>query len=167
MFALLFHIRYIRHMSNIANIRERENRQHFIRDIARILVSAGVPEAAARLYGYLLLSESPVSLDDIVAELEVSKSTASVAARLLETFTLARRQSQRGTRSILYEASDDFDGILKGQMRYMGQLTELLRQGARKTSSKAARNRLDVMADFYLLNRNALELALQEWAARK
>jgi DNA-binding transcriptional regulator GbsR (MarR family) len=144
-----------------------ENRQHFIQDIARILVPSGVPETAARLYGYLLLSESPVSLDEMVAELQVSKSTASVAARQLEMYTLARRQSQRGTRGILYEASDDFDGILKAQMRYMGQLTELLRQGARKTRNKATRNRLGVMADFYLLNRNALELALREWATRK
>jgi predicted DNA-binding transcriptional regulator len=154
-------------MSNIENMSEKENRQHFIREIARILVPCGVPEAAARLYGYLLLCESPVSLDDIVAELEVSKSTASVAARLLVMYTLARRQSQRGTRGILYEVSDDFDGILKAQMQYMGQLNDLLRQGAGKTRSKATRNRLGIMADFYLLNRNALETALREWAAHK
>ena len=77
-----------------------------------ILVPLGVPQTAARLYGYFLLSEAPVSLDRIVDDLEISKSTASVAAHLLEMYTLVRRSGQRGTRRVLFEPSDDYSGMI-------------------------------------------------------
>jgi len=59
-----------------------------------------------RLYGYLLLSAEPVSLDRITSDLEISKSSASVAARLLEQYTLARRHGERGSKRALYEVSE-------------------------------------------------------------
>lgn len=158
---------YIRYMSNITNRAELENRQDFILEMARLLVPWGVPETAARLYGYLLLSDGPVSLDNIVADLGVSKSTASVAARLLEMYTLARRRSQGGTSRILFEASEDYDGMLRAQTRSLEQLADLLQKGAQATRTKATRDRLKVMAEFYLVNRNAMESALRKWAARK
>ncbi len=153
-------------MSNITSLAELEKRQDFIWEMARLLVPWGVPETAARLYGYLLLSDGPVSLDNIVADLGVSKSTASVAARLLEMYALARRRSRRGTRQILFEASEDYDGMLRAQTRSLEQLAELLKKGSRNARSKATRDRLGAMAEFYLVNRNAMQSALREWTAR-
>jgi hypothetical protein len=121
----------------------------------------------ARLSGYLLLSDEPVRLDRIVADLEISKSTASVAARLLEMYTLVRRSGQRGTRTVLFEVSDDFDGMLNAQKRSLGQLAALRKGGAHDTSSKKTRKRLKAMAEFYLVNRNAMESAQRDWAAQR
>ena len=86
--------------------------RRFIEDAARLLVPWGVPQTAARLYGYLLLSAGPVSLDRITNDLEISKSSASVAARLLEQYTLTRRHGERGSKRALYAVSDNYEGML-------------------------------------------------------
>jgi len=166
-FTLSHNICYIRYMPNIANKSARATRERFIHGIAQVLVPWGVPQTAAQLYGYLLLSDEPVSLDTIVADLEISKSTASVAARLLEMYTLVRRSGQRGTRTVLVEASDDYDGMLNAQKRSIEQLARLINEGAQTASGKRTRARLRNMAEFYLVNCDAMESARKEWAARK
>lgn len=151
----------------MSNIAKKQARDRFIRGMAQILVPLGVPQTAARLYGYLLLNDGPVSLDRIVAELEISKSTASVAARLLEMYTLVRRSGQRGSRRILFEASDDYNAMINSQKRSLEQLAALIHEGARTSSSRKTRVRLKTMADFYLLNRNAMESVQRAWSERQ
>ena len=154
-------------MPNVPNKQNRQKRDRFIQGMAQLLVPLGVPQTAARLYGYLLLSEEPVSLDRVMADLEISKSTASVAARLLEMYTLVHRSGQRGSRRVLFEASDDYDGMINAQKRSLEHLAALITEGARDASSRKTRERLRTMAEFYLVNRDAMESAQREWAARK
>ncbi len=135
--------------------------------MARLLMPWGVPQTAARLYGYLLLCPAPADLDQITADLEMSKSSASVAARLLEKYTLARRCGQRGSKRALYEASENFEGILSEQKRMLHAMADLLKSGARTAASGAAQRRLDVMAEFYQVIFEAMESALQKWSARR
>jgi hypothetical protein len=135
--------------------------------MARLLVPWGVPPTAARLYGYLLLSPEPASLDRITVDLQVSKSSASVAARLLEMYTLVRRHGERGTRRALYEASDNFEGMLTAQNRTLESGAELLKAGARGATSPAARVRLGEMAEFYMVTLEAMQAALRCWRERK
>src|SRR5215510_2189396 len=158
-------------MPNKPNKRAQNGRadakQRFIDDVARLLLPWGVPQTAARLYGYLLLSPEPVSLDRMTKDLEVSKSSASVAARLLEKYTLARRHGERGSKRALYEVSDNYEGMLTEQNRLLLALAELLRTGARSVASQAARDRLEDMAEFYLVMREAMEAALRRWRSRR
>jgi hypothetical protein len=154
-------------MPNKSNKGRAATGRGFIEDVARLLVPWGVPQTAARLYGYLLLSAEPVSLDRITADLELSKSSASVVARLLEKYTLARRRSERGSKRALYEVSDNYEGMLSEQNRLLGALAELLRTGARSAASRAVRGRLAEMAEFYLSTRQAMESTLQRWRARE
>ena len=135
--------------------------------MARLLVPWGVPQTAARLYGYLLLSAEPVSLDRMTTDLEISKSSASVAARLLEQYTLARRHGERGSKRALYEVSDNYEGMLTQQNRLLDALADLLRAGAGATASATTRDRLDQMAEFYVVTRQAMEAALRSWRERR
>jgi predicted transcriptional regulator len=144
-----------------------EAERRFIDDIARLLVPWGVPQTAARVYGYLLVSPAPVSLDHISRDLQVSKSSASVAARLLELYTLVRRHGVRGSRRVLYEASDNYEGMLMAQNRTLGAGAELLRTGARSARSAATRARLEEMAEFYVATLDAMESLLRGWRARR
>jgi len=114
-----------------------------------------------------LLSAEPVSLDRITADLEMSKSSASVAARLLERYTLARRHGERGSKRALYEVSDNYEGMLAEQDRLLQALAELLRSGAGAVASGTTRERLKEMAEFYLVTRRAMETALQCWRERR
>jgi hypothetical protein len=154
-------------MPNIANLGLTDPQRRFVDDVARLLTPWGVPRTAALLYGYLLLQEEPVSLDQIAADLEVSKSGASVAARLLEMYTMVRRHGQRGSRRIRYEASDNYEGMLTAQNRMLADGAALLRAGARDIAAGTARDRLAEMADFYLVTRDAMEQVLGRWRARK
>ena len=154
-------------MPNKANKSLTAAERRFVEDVARLLAPWGVPQTAARLYGYLLLSAEPVSLDRITADLEMSKSSASVAARLLERYTLARRHGERGSKRALYEVSDNYEGMLAEQDRLLQALAELLRSGAGAVASGTTRERLKEMAEFYQLMREAMESALHRWRARR
>jgi DNA-binding transcriptional regulator GbsR (MarR family) len=154
-------------MPNIKNREIRRTSDRFIQGMAALLTPLGVPQTAARLYGYLLLSEAPVGLDRIVADLEISKSTASVAAHLLEMYTLVRRSGQRGSRRVLFEPSEDYSGMINTQKRSLEQLAALIKEGAQSSSSSKTRERLRTMAEFYLVNRDAMEAAQREWSAWK
>ncbi len=131
------------------------------------MVPWGVPQAAARLYGYLLLSAEPASLDRIAEDLEISKSSASVAARLLEKYRLALRHSKRGSKRVLYEVSQNYDGMLTEQNRMLAALAELLTSGTEVANSGKTQSRLEEMADFYSTMRLATEAALQRWRESK
>jgi DNA-binding transcriptional regulator GbsR (MarR family) len=151
----------------MSNSRRAEPDRRFIEDVARLLIPWGVPRAAARLYGYLLLKPEPVSLDCIVADLEISKSSASVAARLLEQYTLVHRLGERGSKRALYEVSDNYEGMLTEQNRLLEALAELLRTGAGNVTSARARDRLKEMAEFNLVMRDAMGSALHRWRQRR
>jgi DNA-binding transcriptional regulator GbsR (MarR family) len=159
----VLYVSYIRDMPNMSNKHLTGTARRFIEDVARLLVPWGVPQTAARLYGYLLLSAEPVSLDRITSDLEISKSSASVAARLLEQYTLARRHGERGSKRALYGVSDNYEGMLTEQNRLLAALAALLRTGATTAASETTRDRLGEMAEFYLAIRHAMESALQHW----
>ena len=53
----------------------------FIRDVASVFVPMGMPASVARVYGYLLLKQIPVSLEQIGTDLSLSKGAAWNAAR--------------------------------------------------------------------------------------
>ena len=140
-----------------------DNERRFVEDVARLLIPWGVPPVAARLYGYLLLSPRSVSLDQITAGLGISKSSASVAARLLESYMLARRHSEPGTKRALYVVADDYEAMIRQQNRLLDALAGQLSAGAGIAASKAASARLEEMADFYRVMRGAMEDAMSRW----
>jgi hypothetical protein len=142
-------------------------RERFIEDVAQLLIPWGVPQTAARLYGYLLLCAEPVSLDQITNDVAISKSSASVAARLLEKYTLVRRRGERGSKRVLYEVSDNYQGMLSEQNRLLDALAQILGAGAGIAPSMAARQRLKTMAEFYIVMREAMDTALRSWRAKR
>jgi predicted transcriptional regulator len=164
--ALECYIRYVPNKTNHSAMMDEAERR-FIDDMARLLVPWGVPVTAARLYGYLLLSPEPVSLDRITEDLEVSKSSASVAARLLEMYTLVRRHSVRGSRRVLYEASDNYEGMLTAQNRMLQSGAELLKGAGRTARTPGVRARLSEMADFYEVTLDGMESVLRHWRSRR
>jgi DNA-binding GntR family transcriptional regulator len=82
-------------------------RRRFVDDLGQLYARYGIAVTFGRVYGLLLLSEQPLSLDEIASQLGISKSSVSVATRDLERVGVARRLGQPGSRRVLYEASDD------------------------------------------------------------
>ena len=75
------------------------------------MVLSGVPQTAARPVR-LPAAQHRAGLDCITTALETSKSSASVAARLLQMYTLACRHGERDGRGALYAVSDNYEGML-------------------------------------------------------
>jgi DNA-binding transcriptional regulator GbsR (MarR family) len=159
-------VRYIRFVPNVPNFVSASQRR-FIDDVSRLLVPWGVPATAARIYGRLLLSAAPVPLEQLASELEMSKSSVSVAARTLEMYRMARRSGVRGSRRVLYEVSASYEGMLGEQIRMLGALAALLETGARAAGSRAARERMKDMAELYVVLGEAMDSAIRRWERRK
>lgn len=154
---------YIHYMSNLSNESLSNPERAFVEGVAGLMIPWGVPPAAARLHGYLLLKDHAVSLDRISRDLEMSKSGTSVAARLLESYTLIRRVRERGTKRALYEISDNYEGMLAGEQRLLAALVAQFRTGADTVATGRAARRLGELAEFYTLVGDAMETALRQW----
>lgn len=142
-----------------------DDKNRFIDDLASLLMPWGMPYNAARLYGYLLLADEPASLDQIAADLEVSKSNASVAARILEQHGNARRLSERGSKRVLYAAPDNFAGPFINKTLLLGDIARLLQSRAGATGTGDATARLGDMAQFYLSMRQAMQGVIESLGA--
>ncbi len=71
--------------------------------------SSGIlTQAQARIFALLYLETEPLSLDDIAAELEQSKSNISINIRALVEWHLVRRKAVPGSRKDHYVAATDF-----------------------------------------------------------
>jgi DNA-binding transcriptional regulator GbsR (MarR family) len=86
----------------------------FVDGIGTAAASSGVlSQLQGRIFGLLYFREGPLSLDDIAAELEQSKSNVSINIRGLIDWHLVRRSRQPGSRRDHYEAATDFFRVLQ------------------------------------------------------
>jgi DNA-binding transcriptional regulator GbsR (MarR family) len=72
----------------------------------------GYNRVMGKMYGALLLSPTPMSLDDLMKHLDISKASVSMNMRTLENMGIAREVWVRGDRRKYYEAEPDFWKIL-------------------------------------------------------
>ncbi len=76
--------------------------------LGRLAEYFGFSKVMGQLYGALLLSVEPMSLDDLAAVLQKSKASVSVSMRTLEHLGMVREVWVRGERRKFYEAETDF-----------------------------------------------------------
>ena len=86
----------------------QQSHEQFIEEVGITSEGDGLPRIAGRLFGYLLVSPGPRSLDEIAEALQVSKGSASTDARLLLRHGWLRRIGQTGDRKDYYELAPDF-----------------------------------------------------------
>ena len=68
--------------------------------------SEGFPRITGRIFGLLLLSATPLSLDALADRLRVSKASVSTDARLLERRGILERTSHPGDRRDYYKIAE-------------------------------------------------------------
>jgi DNA-binding transcriptional regulator GbsR (MarR family) len=90
-------------------------REHFLEGVSRISAFWGFPKAMGAIYGALYLSPKPLSLDELVEQVGVSKGAVSTNVRSLERLGMVHRRIQVGERKDLAET--DFWKIVKGILR--------------------------------------------------
>ncbi|MCB9421253.1 MAG: hypothetical protein H6667_15735 [Ardenticatenaceae bacterium] len=95
-------------------VRARDN---FIQGMSRISHFWGFPKAMGAIFGAVYLSPQPVSLDDLVAKVGVTKGAVSTNIRSLERLGMVHKQIQVGDRKDYYVAETDFWKIVRGVLR--------------------------------------------------
>jgi DNA-binding transcriptional regulator GbsR (MarR family) len=145
-------------MQNVSNLSPEQSR--FIDELAGLLTAWSMPANAGRLYGYLQLMTEPVSLDDIARDLEISKSNACTAAKVLEGHGNARKLAERGTRRVLYVAGEDPGTPLRKQAETLGRMAQLIASRKGDVATGAAERRLGRLSAFHAELRAAMEAVI-------
>lgn len=132
----------------------------FIDAFARLIEPMGMPPIAARMQGYIMLSPAPLTLDELVDGLSIAKSSASVAARLLERYGIVRCHTERGSKRVRYGVTENCAGFLLEQMRFIGAMADLLNNTAAARPHDATAARLATMGAFQKQVHDALSAVL-------
>lgn len=90
----------------------------FFADGTRVL---GMPRSIGEIYGLLFISPDPLSLDDLVLRLAISKGSVSQGLRTLKTLGAIREAENNGHRRTFYKPATDLKrlagGFIKEQIR--------------------------------------------------
>jgi DNA-binding transcriptional regulator GbsR (MarR family) len=81
--------------------------------LGRLAGFFGFSELMGRLYGTLLLSPEPLSLDQLAEGLQISKGSVSMNMRSLERWGMAKEVWVRGERKKYYMAESDFWKVIR------------------------------------------------------
>ncbi|MBC8504586.1 MAG: hypothetical protein ISR58_01030 [Anaerolineales bacterium] len=92
-------------------------RQNFIQGMSRISFFWGFPKAMGAIFGAIYLSPGPLSLDQLVEQVSVSKGAVSTNVRQLERLGMVQKHLRVGDRKDYYSAETDFWKIVKGILR--------------------------------------------------
>ena len=102
-----------------------ENLEHakdiFLEKINQICSKFGLNNIMAQLYAILYLSNKPLSLNDMVERLKISKGSVSVNIRALERYNAVRRVWVKGSRRDYYEAEIDISNVILDRIKSMAQ----------------------------------------------
>lgn len=90
------------------------SRLEMVEATGRLFQLFGLPRSTGQIYGLLYLSKKPLSLDDFVEQLSISKGSASTGTRHLAAWGAIRQVWVPGERRDYFEALDDFRTIIRG-----------------------------------------------------
>ena len=139
---------------------------NFIERMGLALESDGLPRIAGRIFGLLLVSEEARSLDDLAAELRVSKGSVSTNARLLEQRGLLERICRPADRRDYYLVPPDlFSHTMAQRLARWERFHQAI--GAARTSlhirSREVRERLEEYERAYEFMSQVIRQALAQW----
>lgn len=92
---------------------QRQVVDYFV-DGVRVL---GLPRSLGEIYGLLFITPTPLSLDDLVRILGISKGSASQGLRTLKTLGAVREAAGNGDRRTYYEPAVDLKRLVGGFIR--------------------------------------------------
>lgn len=128
-----------------------------IAGIGRLARYFGFAEVMGRLFGTLLMSPEPMSLDDLAAQLEISKGSVSMNMRALERWGMAKEVWMRGDRKKYYAAEHDLWQVVRNvlssrerrevelALQVLGNSVEKLKSAGNELSPEDRQ-----LAEFYL-----------------
>ena len=77
----------------------------------------GLPKSIGEIYGLLYISEDPMSLDEIIGKLAISKGSVSQGLRFLRNLGAVKVVYQAGQRKDFYRAETQLKPLVSGFLR--------------------------------------------------
>ena len=142
------------------------NTTDFIEKFCIVAEQDGFARIAGRIMGFLLVNEGPFTLDELADQLQISKTSASTNARLLEQYNLIQREVKAGDRRDFYRLAEDhwermFD-VVKNRMQkfhdVLGKTIEAL-----PADEAYARARLKEAQNFHAFMLESISERIKEW----
>jgi DNA-binding transcriptional regulator GbsR (MarR family) len=139
---------------------------NFIEKFCVVAEQDGFPRIAGRIMGFLLLNEGPFTLDELAEQLQISKTSASTNARLLEQHGIIERVVKTGDRRDFYRLAEQhwermFDVIRKKLQRFQSMLDETI--DALPAEQTYGRKRLRETQRFHAFMLEKLNEHIDEW----
>ena len=131
----------------------------FADGIGTAAATSGVlTQLQGRIFGLLYLEPAPLSLDEIAAELQQSKSNVSVNIRGLVDWHLVRRVSVAGSRKDHYAAATDFWRVMQEIMerRFRWNLRQVIAAAEETERALAAEPASSEQRTFFESRLNAM-----------
>jgi len=94
-----------------------KTRLEMIELAGRLCRRLGLPRTTGQIYGLLFLATTPLSLDDIVELLGVSKASASMGTRQLQAWGAIRPTWMPGNRRDYFVVVEDLNSVLRNAYR--------------------------------------------------
>ena len=137
--------------------------------MGHLFEAEGRPRIAGRIFGRLLVSDEPRSLDQLAAELGVSKASASTNARILAGAGVLERVCRPGDRHDYYRAAPDlFSRTMAERLERWQRFADAVGDARRTLPIRSARVRARLRgyetASAYMAG--AIAAALREWDER-
>lgn len=138
----------------------------FIERMGLAHAEEGLPRISGRLMGLMLLEGGPLSFDQIAERLQVSRSSVSTNARILEGQGIIERTGIPGDRQVYYRLADDpYFGLLATVLRRKRQVKRIVEETLEELEDPDGERyrRLDAMLRFHELVTTKLEQILDSW----
>lgn len=124
----------------------------FVERLGLLIESEGHSRVGGQLLGILLLSDSPLSLDELALRLAVSKASVSINARHLEQKGVAIRVSFPGDRRDHYAIAPDLPSrTLRERVESLARFRRIVGEGRDEVRSAgdAVRERFEHFSEAY------------------
>ena len=157
-------------MLNIENKRkaqETDPRLQIADDVGRTYARYGLGLSVGRVFGLLLASNEPLSLDEIAETLRISKSGASVATRDLERVGVLHRLGTPGSRRVLYEATDEMESTFSGTFARIRDSLYTMQRAEKQLGPGKAKRRMKEMVEVHEFWLRATDEMMARWRRRR
>lgn len=145
----------------------RPGEREAIEEMASLLAPWGLPMSQGRVYAYVLLSPQAVGLDQMAADLEMSKAGAWTAATQLERFGHIRRWGTQGSKRARFGPAEDCTAIMSKHSALFGALGRLFQRCAESADSAEVAARMEELSDFHLSMRQAMDGVVAQVKAKR
>ena len=125
--------------------------ERWIEELSVYLERNGLSKSVGRIVGLLMISPQPLTLDELVTELSISKASASLGTRFGEQAGFIQRVGQPGERKAFYRLTDDFWYRSPSvRLESHRQMRDLVAGGLRvlPAAPPEVRRRMEDMCDF-------------------